>query len=85
VNELWVTDPVSGKVHSFVLTGNSWIENGNIATGLAPFALTFSPDGNKCYVTNHGNGKVSVINANTKSKISDISVGIGPAVILTKN
>ena len=50
-----------------------------IAVGSDPQSVAFSPDGGKAYVTNSGDGTVSVIDATTDLVVgSPINVGSGP-------
>ncbi|MEE8160520.1 MAG: beta-propeller fold lactonase family protein [Acidobacteriota bacterium] len=49
-----------------------------------PFDLSFSPDGQLLYVVNLGSGDMSVIDLNTRRKITTVDVGDGPrGIVLT--
>ena len=49
-----------------------------IAVGAVPYAVAFSPDGTKAYVTNSWDNTVTVINATTNTTDTTITVGNRP-------
>ena len=83
--ELWVSDATNGKVVVYQLSGGSWMEMHNFATGADAHAIDFNSDGSKAYVTNQGAGNVSVISTATHTKLQDIAVGTKPNGIIIKN
>ena len=84
--ELWVTDPVNGKVHYWTwdVIGNIWTHGGVFNAGAGAHATAFTNDGNTAYVTNQLAQSVSVINVSTHSKVKDITVGKKPNGIVIK-
>lgn len=84
MNELWVTNENIGTVEYFHRMNNEWHLKGNVATGNGAHAITFSSDGTTAYVTNQLGGTVSVINVNTRTKTSDITVGTKPNGLLLR-
>ena len=84
VRELWVTDPMAGKVHwwTWDASMNMWMEAGNLATGAGAHAIAFN--GNTAYITNQTAGTVSVVNVSTHTVTSTISVGSKPNGIVLK-
>lgn len=82
-SELWVTDATNGKVVYFQdMGGGFWMKHGEFVTGADAHAILFN--GNIAYVTNQGANTVSVINAQTHTKIKDIPVGKKPNGIAIK-
>lgn len=84
--ELWITDPVNGKVHFYIgnVTANQWAYANAFNTAPGAHAVAFTNDGQTAYVTNQASRNVSVINTITHSKIKDIPVGKKPNGILIK-
>lgn len=81
--ELWVSDATNGKIVYFKdLGSNSWIKQGEFATGADAHAIAFN--GNFGYVTNQGANTVSLINLSTHTKVKDIAVGKKPNGIAFK-
>lgn len=54
---------------------------GTIAVGQNPYGVAFNPSYTKAYVTNRGDGTVTVIDAQTDAVIDTITVGGGPGAI----
>lgn len=77
-NELWVSNATDGKVVYFMRMDNEWMKDGEIITGTNAHAILFSNDGLKAYVTNQGNGMVSVIDVASHIKKKDLKVGNKP-------
>ncbi|MCY7362540.1 MAG: YncE family protein [Ignavibacteria bacterium] len=75
MNELWVTNEDAGRVEILHRMNNEWHPKTNVATGNGAHAISFSSDGMTAYVTNQLGGTVSVINVNTRTKTTDITVG----------
>ncbi|MEO5948737.1 MAG: YncE family protein [Chitinophagaceae bacterium] len=84
MNELWVTNEDSGTVEIFHRMNNEWHPKANVATGIGAHAVSFSSDGMTAYVSNQLGGTVSVINVDTRTKTSDITVGTKPNGILLR-
>ncbi|MFN0202818.1 MAG: YncE family protein, partial [Bacteroidia bacterium] len=68
----------------FSRENNAWAKKGAIQTGTSSHALAFTQDGKTLYVTNQGNATVSILNAETKTKIKDLIVGTKPNGIVLK-
>jgi len=84
MNELWVTNEDAGTVEIFHRLNNEWHPKANVATGNGAHAVSFSSDGMTAYVTNQLGGTVSVINVDTRTKTTDITVGTKPNGILIR-
>lgn len=84
--ELWVSDPMNGKVHYWTWDAgmSMWMHGGVFSTGAGAHAIAFTTDGNTAYVTNQLGQSVSVINATTHAKIKDITVGKKPNGVVVK-
>ena len=65
-------------VDKMVLVGQFAVETGGSHQG-----MSFSPDGARLYVVNHGAGSVSVLDAQTPRVLKRIVVGRGPSSIIT--
>jgi YVTN family beta-propeller protein len=85
-NELWVSDPMAGKVHYWTWdTGmNMWMHGSSLNTGAGAHAIAFTNDGNTAYVTNQTANTVSVVNTVNHNVIKTISVGKKPNGIVIK-
>ncbi len=85
-SELWVSDPMAGKIHYWMWdTGmNMWMHGAAFATGAGAHAITFTPDGNTAYVTNQTANTVSVINVASHTVTKTINVGKKPNGIVVK-
>lgn len=83
-DELWVSDATNGKVVIYRPSGNRWTRKAEAATGLDAHAIVFSDDMKLAYVTNQGAHNVSVLDATTYSKITDIPVGRMPNGIILR-
>lgn len=81
--QLWVTDPMNGKVHIYQNTGG-WMEMGAVITGAGAHAVVFDTDQKMAYVTNQMAASVSVINTTDRTKIKDIAVGKKPNGIVIR-
>ena len=75
MNELWVTNITNGAVEYYHRLNNEWHPKGNITTGAGAHAIVFSDDGLKAYVTNQFGSSVTVINAETRTIITNIELG----------
>jgi YVTN family beta-propeller protein len=74
--ELWVTDPLRGRV-VFHAAGSDEIA-GDVVTGIGAHAIAFSADGARGFVTNQDAASVSVVDVATKSVLTQILVGRKP-------
>lgn len=85
-NELWVSDPMNGKVHYWTWdTGmNMWMHGSSFNTGAGAHAIAFTTDGNTAYVTNQTANTVSVVNTTNHSVTKTINVGRKPNGIVIK-
>lgn len=83
-SELWVSDATNGKIHYYKLSGGTWAQEGEFATGADAHAIAFNADGTKAYVTNQGAATVSVIQLSDHTKLNDIAVGAKPNGIVLK-
>lgn len=81
--QLWVSDPMNGKVHIYQ-DMDGWMEMKFIATGPGAHAIVFNADGKIAYVTNQIASTVSVINTLDQTKIKDIVVRKKPNGLVIK-
>lgn len=84
--ELWVSDPMNGKVHywSWDSGMSMWMHGGVFNTGAGAHAIAFTSDGNTAYVTNQMANTVSVINVTNHTVSKSINVGKKPNGIVIK-
>mgnify|MGYP002777113761 CR=1 FL=1 len=82
--ELWVTDPMAGKVHFWNKTDIGWEHGGAFDTGAGAHAIAFSGDEMKAYVTNQEDASISVVNAMDHSIIKKLKVGLKPNGVVIK-
>jgi len=83
-SELWVSDATNGRVVYYTFVSGSWSQQGTIITGQDAHAIAFNNDQSTAYVTNQGDGSVSVIDITTHVVIKKITVGSKPNGILLK-
>jgi YVTN family beta-propeller protein len=85
-NELWVSDPMAGKVHYWIWDAslNIWMPGGAFNTGAGAHAISFNMDGNTAYVTNQTANTVSVVNVTNHTVTKTIAVGKKPNGIVIK-
>lgn len=83
-NELWVTDPMNGKVHFWNKTEAGYVHGGAFDTGAGAHAIAFTADEMKAYVTNQEDASVSVINTLDHAVIKTLTVGQKPNGIVIK-
>lgn len=85
-SELWVSDPMAGKVHYWTWDASMmmWMHDGVFNTGAGAHAITFTPDGNTAYVTNQTANTVSVVNVSNHTVIKTINVGKKPNGVVIK-
>jgi YVTN family beta-propeller protein len=83
LKELWITDPIVGKVHWWKQDSNGkFAHGGTLITAAGAHAIAFK--GSTAYVTNQDAASVSVIDAMKHTKIKDIKVGAKPNGIVLK-
>lgn len=76
-SEIWTSQMgPNGKV--LVFDASTYAIKNTIVVGDEPAEVTFSADGSKAYVANGGDNTVSIINPNTKTVITTVSVGTNP-------
>lgn len=85
-NELWVSDPMNGKVHYWTWDAgmNMWMHGSSFNTGAGAHAIAFTNDGNTAYVTNQTANTVSVVNTTNHTVTKTINVGRKPNGIVIK-
>ena len=85
-NELWVSDPMNGKVHYWTWDAgmNMWMHGNSFNTGAGAHAIAFTTDGNTAYVTNQTANTVSVVNTSNHLVTKTINVGKKPNGIVIK-
>ena len=83
MKELWVTDPMAGKVHYWKqdVTGK-FVKGGSFSTANGAHAIVFK--GMVAYVTNQEAASVSVVDVMKHEKIKDIKVGEKPNGIVIR-
>jgi YVTN family beta-propeller protein len=85
-NELWVSDPMAGKVHywTYDTAINMWMHGAAFNTGAGAHAISFTTDGNTAYVTNQTANTVSVVNVTNHTVTKTIAVGKKPNGVVIK-
>ncbi|WP_298152289.1 YncE family protein [Flavobacterium sp.] len=85
-SELWVSDPMAGKVHYWTwdTAMGMWMHGGVFNTGAGAHAITFTTDGNTAYVTNQTANTVSVVNVVNHTVSKTINVGKKPNGVVIK-
>ena len=83
MKELWVTDPMAGRVHWWKQDSNGkFVKGGALLTADGAHAIAFK--GMTAYITNQEAASVSVIDVMKHEKIKDIKVGEKPNGIVIK-
>ncbi len=83
MKELWVTDPMAGKVHWWKQdAAGKFMKGGSFSTANGAHAIAFK--GMTAYVTNQEAASVSVVDVMKHEKIKDIKVGEKPNGILIR-
>jgi YVTN family beta-propeller protein len=84
--ELWVSDPMNGKVHYWNWDSgmSMWMHGGAFNTGAGAHAIAFTNDGNTAYVTNQSANTVSLVNVAVHTVTKTISVGKKPNGLVIK-
>ena len=85
-NELWVSDPMAGKVHywTYDTAMAMWMHGGAFNTGAGAHAISFTMDGNTAYVSNQTANTVSVISVANHTVTKTIAVGKKPNGVVIK-
>lgn len=85
-SELWVSDPMNGKVHYYTWDAGMtmWMHGGVFNAGAGAHAISFTVDGNTAYVTNQTANTVSVVNVTNHTVTKTINVGRKPNGIVLK-
>ncbi len=78
MNEMWVTDPDSSKMHYWSIQDTGYVHGGTIEVGNGAHSLIFTSDGATCYVTNQNEGTVSVVDVKNHQELMKIRVGNKP-------
>jgi YVTN family beta-propeller protein len=83
---VWVANPDSNSVTEFLVQGDANQKAAEIHVGEQPQNLAITPNGLFVYVTNTGDGTVSVISTATRSVVGTVGVGTEPyGIALTPN
>lgn len=85
-SELWVSDPMNGKVHYWTWNAGMmmWMHGGAFNTGAGAHAISFTTDGSTAYVTNQTANTVSVVNVTNHTVTKTINVGNKPNGVVIK-
>jgi YVTN family beta-propeller protein len=78
MNQLWVTDPVAGKIHYWIQNGTVYNYGGYVTVGNGAGAMIFSQNGKTCYITNQNDNSVSVVDVAGLKELMKIPVGEKP-------
>ena len=78
MNQLWISDPAGAKIHFWTQNGNAYNYGGSVTVGSGTRTMTFSQDGNTCYVTNQDDNSVSVVDVPGLKEMMRIPVGEKP-------
>lgn len=84
MSELWVSDPMNGKVHWYTKSGTTYTHGGEFATGAGAHAIAFNQDEMTAYITNQGAGTVSVVDVMSHIETKKVVVGNKPNGITIK-
>ncbi len=83
MKELWVTDPMNGKLHWWKQDASGkFIKGGSFSTANGSHAIAFK--GMSAYITNQEAASVSVVDVMKHEKIKDIKVGEKPNGIVIR-
>jgi YVTN family beta-propeller protein len=81
--QFWVTNVFGNGVTAFSVPDHKVLTT--LDVGLAPNWMTFSPDGERLYVSNSGSNDVSVIDIKLFREVVRIPVGMSPKRLLVVN
>ena len=83
MKEMWVSDPMAGKVHYWTKGADEkFTKTGSFATAAGAHAIGLN--GTTAYVTNQEAASVSVVDVVKHTKIKDLTVGLKPNGIVIK-
>lgn len=83
MKEMWVTDPMAGKVHWWTKgTDGKMTRSGSFATGAGTHAIAFNAM--NAYITNQEDATVSVIDIMQHKVLKNLTVGLKPNGIVIK-
>lgn len=82
--EVWVTSGTENKIFVYMLQNNVYMKMNEINMNAGTHAIAFSQDYKIAYITNQKSASVTVLNAETKTKIKDLAVGQKPNGIIAK-
>jgi YVTN family beta-propeller protein len=83
MKELWVTDPMAGKLHWWKQDANGkFVKGGSFSTGSGAHAIAFN--GMTAYISNQEVASISVVDVMKHEKIKDIKVGEKPNGIVIR-
>ncbi|MEO5898152.1 MAG: hypothetical protein ABIS06_20895 [Vicinamibacterales bacterium] len=71
--EIWVTAQNTNEIK--ILLGMGGIETVVLPGGAAPHTISFSPDGSYAYVSNIGNGDLTVVRADDRQIVATLDLG----------
>ncbi len=80
--ELWMCDVYHDRTYVFDLTANPPRQVATIVMKGGGYWMTFSPDGERCYVSERVGNTVAVIDSNSRETVARIPVGNMPKRVL---
>lgn len=83
--EIWECDVEHFDVHVYDITADQPKQIATIPIGTQVYWLTFTPNGQTCYVSARGNGEVAAIDTQNKKIIARMPVGKEPKRLLVVN
>ncbi len=84
MNQMWVSDPIGGKVQMWTKTATGYMMGGTVTVGSGASAIAFNQTGTTCYITNQNDGTVSVVDVATLKEMMKITVGKKPNGIVIR-
>jgi len=84
MNQMWVSDPNGGKVHTWTNSGSGYVMGGTATVGSGASSMAFNEEGTTCYITNQNEGTVSVVDVATLKEMMKITVGKKPNGIVMR-
>ncbi len=83
-NEIWVSQAGTNRVPILQPMNGGWMQHDMVLAGSDAHAIVFDKDGKTAYITNQGEGTVSVIDVANRAKIKDVAVGKKPNGLVLK-
>lgn len=80
--ELWMCDVYHDRTYVFDLTVEPPKQVGTIVMKGGGYWMTFSPDGERCYISERIGDTVAVVDANSRETVARIPVGKAPKRVL---